>query len=750
MTPPGIHDGTFLRSAGEVMGRCSAERFVGALALYAGMPEPPHSRGRGHVDHPGAKVSTMNMSRRKFLTIGAGAALGTVVAPAALRSSAAMSAGASAVTLAGNITDVKHVVVLMQENRSFDHYFGRLSGVRGFSDHATILQSGGYSIFNQKNGSARQYPWRLSDTAPAWGQTPETLAQCDGSLDHGWSTQHSAWHTGLMDAWVAAKSNVRTLGYLDRADIPFHYALADNYTICDSYFCSTLSATGPNRTFLWSGMIDPAGTQGGPANDGGDESGLRWPTYAEALQNAGVSWRVYQNADDNYGDNGLAYFTQFANASAGNPLYDRGMASVPEVTGSTPDDIVAAIRADVLGGTLPKVSWVVANQGFSEHPYAPPNDGMHFVHLVLNALFADPDVGNSTVLLLNYDENDGFFDHVPPPVAPAGTAGEFVGSTPVGLGFRVPLLVMSPWSRGGWVNSEVFDHTSVIRFLETWTAALGTPATCPNISGWRRSICGDLTSTFDFGSPVFGLPSLPDTSTVIGISTCTLLPNPAPAANVLPTQEAGTRPARALPYQPNANIDHLEFGSGGQILAWIRMSNTGVRATRSAHYAVYANAFRTGGPWQYTVAPYSAATGDGTTLDFFNIGSSYGDGAYDLSVIGPNRFLRRFVGNATTAAKSLEARSSYAVEPGTGQLAVYFALSNTGASAATFTITSNQYRGDGPWTYSVPAGGTVSDFFNAAAYTHGWYDFTITTDTDPSWMRRFVGHLETGQPSITG
>jgi len=347
-----------------------------------------------------------------------------------------MSAGASAVTLAGNITDVKHVVVLMQENRGFDHYFGQLSGVRGFSDRSTILQSGGYSIFNQKNGSARQYPWRLSDTAPAWGQTPETLAQCDGSLDHGWSTQHSAWHTGLMDAWVAAKSNVRTLGYLDRADIPFHYALADNYTICDSYFCSTLSATGPNRTFLWSGMIDPAGTQGGPANDGGDESGLRWPTYAEALQNAGVSWRVYQNADDNYGDNGLAYFTQFANASAGNPLYDRGMASVPEVTGSTPDDIVAAIRADVLGGTLPKVSWVVANQGFSEHPYAPPNDGMHFVHLVLNALFADPDVGNSTVLLLNYDENDGFFDHVPPPAPPAGTAGEFVGSTPVGLGFR--------------------------------------------------------------------------------------------------------------------------------------------------------------------------------------------------------------------------------------------------------------------------------------------------------------------------
>ncbi|WP_316767297.1 phosphocholine-specific phospholipase C [Streptomyces sasae] len=679
------------------------------------------------------------ISRRGFVGLGASVAAGMAVGAAGPRPVAAVRSTAAAVqsTATGTISDVRHVLILMQENRSFDHYFGRLKGVRGFADRSGITLGGGYPVFNQPNGSGRQYPWKLSATPGAAGKDGETLAQCNGDLPHSWSSQHSAWNKGRLDNWVAGVGNVRSLGYLDRTDIPFHYALADNYTICDAYFCSTLSATGPNRTYLWSGKVDPA------SYDGGDESGLTWQNYAEALQNAGVTWKVYQNAQDNYGDNGCAYFKNFAGAKAGNPLHDRGMSSVPAVTGSTPDDIAAAIRADVVAGTLPQVSWVVPNQAFSEHPYAPPGDGAHFVNLVYQALAADPDVFDSTVLFLNYDENDGYFDHVPPPAPPAGTAGEFLNGVPYGFGFRVPMIVVSPWTRGGWVSSEVFEHTSVLRFLETWTAALGTPAKCPNISDWRRRVSGDLTGVFDFANPVRGAVPLPATG-VIGIATCAPLPNPVPTTNTLPAQETGTRPARALPYQPNGYLDHLEFGTAGAIRAWFTMANQGTPATRAAHLSIHPGAYRDTTPWQYTV------DAGGTVSDYFDIGTGYGAGKYDLTMVGPNRFLRRFQGDATKAGKSAEVSTRYAVEPGTGKLAVWFRMTNSGSASVKFTIASNNYRTDGPWTYTVAAGAATEDYFNAVAHQDGWYDFTVTVDSDATWSRRFTGHLETGAASISG
>ncbi|MFE0461145.1 phosphocholine-specific phospholipase C [Kitasatospora sp. NPDC058965] len=682
------------------------------------------------------------VTRRTFL--GSAAALGAAVGLDALPGTAARASAATT----GTIRDVKHVVVLMQENRSFDHYFGALKGVRGFGDRATIQLSGGYNVFNQPNGSGRQYPWQLSATSTWWwGVSKEQLAQCDGSLDHSWGTQHSAWNNGRMDSWISAKGSDRTMGFMNRSDIPFHYALADAYTICDAYHCSILSATGPNRTYLWSGTIDPAGTAGGPAYDGGDEKGLHWQTYAEALQNAGVSWKVYQNASDNFGDNALAYFNQFTGAASGSPLAQRGMGSVPS-TGSTPDDIAAAIRADSVAGTLPQVSWVVSNQLFSEHPDGPPENGAHFINLVLQALAANPDTFNSTALFLNYDENDGFFDHVPPPAAPAGTAGEFYNGTNIGLGFRVPMVIASPWTRGGWVDSQVYDHTSVIRFLETWTAALGTPAVCPNISTWRRQVCGDLTGAFDFANPVYGLPALPDTSATISQATANLQINPSPGTNAMPAQEAGTKPARALPYQPNAWVDRIEYDANGKVLLWIDMANQGPQATAWAHYSIYANAYRSGGPWQYTVAPAANGT-DGSTSDFFNVGAGFGEGQYDLTCVGPNRFLRRFTGNANGAGKTAEATTSYAPAPDTGKGAVWFTMTNTGSSTVTFTVTSNYYR-SGSWTYQVAPGASTSDFFNNVAICNGWYDFTVTVSSDPSWSRRAMGHIETGSASISG
>lgn len=688
------------------------------------------------------------VTRRQVLGIAAAGAA-SVALPSAMAAAGPLAASAGELSSTGTIADVAHVVILMQENRSFDHYFGTLKGVRGFGDRSTILLSDGYSVFNQPSGTGRHYPWRLSSTDSKAGTSPAVLAQCDGSLAHSWTSQHIAWDGGRMDRWVTATLNQRTLGFMDRTDNAYYYALADAYTICDAYHCSVLSSTGPNRTYLWSGSIDPAGTNGGPANDGADESGLTYQTYAEALQNAGVTWKVYQVASDNFGDNGLAYFTQFTTAQPGNPLYDRGMASVPAATGSTDGDIIAALTSDVANNTLPQVSWIVTNSAFSEHPDAPPGDGANFVSRVVQALAANSAVLNSTVLLINYDENDGFFDHVPPPVPADGTADEFVSGTAIGLGFRVPMLVISPWSRGGWVNSQVFDHTSVIRFLERWTAALGKPAVCPNISAWRRAVCGDLTTAFDFTSPVYGLPALPAAPAVIGQANCDPLPNPTATDNAMPTQEAGTKPARAIPYQPNAYVDHLEFGSAGKILVWIKMLNQGTLAAQAAHFATYANAYRAGGPWQYTVAPSSGGV-DGSTMDYFNVGLGYGSGKYDLSVIGPNRFLRRFTGDASTNGKYTEVTSSYAAAPNTGQTAIWFTMKNTGSTAATFTIASNNYRADGPWQYTVAANSSTSDYFNAVAYNNGWYDFTVTVSTDSTWSRRFVGHIETGLPSVSG
>jgi phospholipase C len=704
----------------------------------------------------------IELSRRKFLSLSVKAAALGIAAPAL--GGVFKSAQAATTAATGTITDVKHVIIFMQENRSFDHFFGTLQGVRGFSDRAGITLSGGYSVFDQPNGSARLYPWALNTTSPASGQTGEILTQCDGSLDHSWATQHEAWDNGKMDDWVSAKASVRTLGYLTRTDIPFHYALADAYTVCDHYFCSILSATGPNRTYLWGGMIDPTGEYGGPAYDGGSESGLTWQTYAETLGEAGVSWQVFQVASDNFTDNGLAFFNQFANAPTTSSLYTQGMSSVPIIDSgayySTPASIAAAIQNDVENGTLPQVSWIVASQDFSDHPDAPPENGAYFLNLILQALATNEETFNSTVLILNYDENDGFFDHVPPPVPPSGTADEFItvsGETvAIGMGFRVPMVICSPWTRGGVVDSQVYDHTSVIQFLETWTSAIGKPAVCNYISAWRRQVSGNLTGAFNFANPVQGLPTnlpaAPTTAQIINReTTCDPLPNPtnSNASNSLPQQETGTRTACALPYQPDANISSFQYGSNGEILVWIEMLNVGTIATRAVPLAIYANAYRSGGPWQYTISPYSSGT-NGSYTDYFNIGSGYGSGSYDLTCVGPNRFLRRFAGDVNNSGKTCSITSSYANDPVSGQLAIYFAMTNTGSEPVTFTITSNHYTTAGPWTYTVAAGATVNTYFSAAANTHGWYDFTATINGDTSWIRRYTGHLENGNASITG
>jgi phospholipase C len=440
----------------------------------------------------------------------------------------ALAAGTPA---GGSLGDIKHVVILMQENRSFDHYFGTLPNVRGFSDSSAIKLSTGKSVFYQpdtKNPDGYLLPYHLD--------TLTTSAQAQPSTSHAWAVQHSAWNNGAMNNWLPAHlaadgaNGPYTMGYMTRDDIPFHYALAENFTICDNYHSSVLGPTWPNRLYHWSAWIDPAGVGGGPIISNIDPTPYQWQTYPEALTAAGVPWQVYQEVD-NYECNPLEMFKAFQSAPVSSTLYQSGLRTFSS----------GQFEYDAIHDRLPAVSWIIPTSYQSEHPDYTPAAGADFVASKIDAIAANPDVWAKTVFILNYDENDGLFDHVVPPTAPAGTAGEYVDGLPIGGGFRVPCLIISPWTQGGWIASETFDHTSVLRFLETLTGV-----TIPNITPWRRSTFGDLTSAFGAYSAGRGLPALPDTKSLLAraVKEVTTLPAPVfpTTSQTPPAQQSGPRP----------------------------------------------------------------------------------------------------------------------------------------------------------------------------------------------------------------
>jgi phospholipase C len=367
----------------------------------------------------------------------------------------------------------------------------------------------------------------------------------------------------------------------------------------DHYFCSIKGPTTPNRLFLWSGTIDPQGRAGGPAYFNPDDylPVYNWTTYPERLQTAGVSWQVYANDEvgdgggedgwvGDYGDNPLWLFQAYHDALASADPAVRQLAERASLRaawkpnsglGHNVDHVLAQFIADCASGSLPAVSWVVAPFAYSEHPTARPVDGAAYTQGVLNALWANPALWERTVVFINYDEHDGLYDHLIQPTAPPGTPDEFVLGLPVGLGPRVPMTVVSPWSRGGWIDSQVFDHTSVLRFLELWTGVRE-----PNISAWRRAIAGDLMSCFDFARRDASIPVLPDTAALrkIADDTESKLPPtpPPPGQQVEPVQEPSPAPARALPYQPLANVT---VGAGA---ATVALSNAGAAALQMQVY----------------------------------------------------------------------------------------------------------------------------------------------------------------------
>lgn len=455
--------------------------------------------------------------------------------PANLRRVLAQGAPAS-----GSLKDIKHVVLLMQENRSFDHYFGTLSGVRGFDDpKAMKLYSTGKSVFYQpdsENSMGYLLPFHLN--------TRTTSAQKIPSTSHAWAVQHEAWNHGGMDKWLAAHRKADgangpyCMGHYTREDIPFQFALVESFTVCDEYFCSVFGPTWPNRLYWMTGTIDPDGTAGGPITQNEvPPGGCTWMTYPERLEAAGISWKVYQQ-EDNYGCNLLETFKVFQQASRTSPLYTRAMLRGQEGT----------FEYDAVNDKLPTVSWIIPTSFQSEHPDYMPADGAAFVASKIDAIASNPDVWAKTLFILNYDENDGIFDHVPPPVAKPGTPHEFIDGLPIGAGFRVPCILISPWTTGGWVCSDKLDHTSALLFLEKFTGVRE-----PNISQWRRSTFGDFTSALRF-SDVRQAPLLPDTSGPLRLAEyeSTFLPKPDLRAlnQKSPEQEKARTPKPNNPNSP--------------------------------------------------------------------------------------------------------------------------------------------------------------------------------------------------------
>jgi phospholipase C len=471
------------------------------------------------------------MSRRSMLKTLGGLTAGAIASP--LIPPHVRRVLADPPKRSGSFKDIEHVVMIMQENRSFDHYFGTLSGVRGFDDPDAMELVNGRNVFHQpdpQNPDGYLLPFHLN--------TRKTSAQKIPSTSHAWSVQHAAWNEGKMNNWVPAhrKVNQKTapyvMGHYTREDIPFQFALAEAFTICDGYHCSVMGPTWTNRMYWFTGTIDPEGKGGGPMTGNYvPKEGYTWTTYAERLEKAGVSWKVYQQKD-NYGCNMLENFKVFREADKDSSLYKKGMVHRPR----------GQFEYEAINDNLPAVSWIIPTSWQSEHPDFMPADGAAFVASKIDAIAANPDVWAKTAIILDFDENDGIFDHVAPPVPKPGTDREFVKGEPIGAGFRVPCTVISPWTAGGWVCSDQFDHTSCLQFLEKFTGVRE-----PNISQWRRDTFGDLTSAFRFKDKADEMPpTLPDTHGPLIRAKYEVKHFPKPEVpsgkQKMPTQEKGTRP----------------------------------------------------------------------------------------------------------------------------------------------------------------------------------------------------------------
>lgn len=833
-------------------------------------------------------------NRRAFIKkaslLSAGAGLLNVL-PASLAKAFAIDPAPGSTYL-----DAEHIVFLMQENRSFDHTYGTLQGVRGFNDPRAIRLPGNNRVWLQSNKEGETYcPFRLDikDSKATWMS----------SLPHAWDNQVDARNNGKYDKWLDTKRSgyqeyagmPLTLGYYTRQDIPFYYSLADAFTVCDQHFCSSLTGTTPNRLFFWTGTIRARPDEHAQANvwneDADHTKMVSWTTFPERLEEQGISWKVYQNELyldvgfegeqegwlSNFGDNPLEYFTQYQvklsaeyianlpkkavkrageikqreqqlssltpgspeaekikreidwlrkdlalvekereiytrerydrlsqreknlhdkafSTNRGDPFYHQLTAlrykddNVQRQVNIPKGDVLHQFRQDVKNGKLPTVSWLAAPENFSDHPSSAWY-GAWYISEVMDILTQNPEVWKKTIFILTYDENDGYFDHVPPFTAPhphqketghaskgIDTGVEYVANTaqqsikeyaresPVGLGYRVPLVIASPWSRGGWVNSEIFDHTSSLQFLEKFLAhKTGKKIEEPNISAWRRTVCGDLTSVFrpyhgeKIKKPEFverdefiesihkaqfkNIPANYKQLTPAEIAVINRDPHASP---YMPVQEKGIRSSCALPYELYAD-GHLD--SETKTIGLTFKAGTAIFNERSAGspFQVYA-------PGMYReemvrVWNYAVAAGD-MLQDSWSV-SDFENGVYRLQVYGPNGFFREFAGTLNDPPVTITCGYEHS-QTNPKQLTgnIILTISNTGDQPLDISITGNIYQAK-EHTLKIGVAPATTVFRLSLDKSHGWYDCTVKIKGYPAFEKRYAGRVETGKAGKT-
>jgi phospholipase C len=697
-----------------------------------------HEHAHG-VWQPGQPV-VPGVTRRRFLQYtalgsAAAAAAGLSAGPAA--ASVARSAQALPKGWTGSIADLKHVVILMQENRSFDHYFGTLSGVRGFSDKQFLTYQNGQNIFQQPDPARTDLGYLLP-----YNMTDQT----DGDLDHSWDGDHEAWNGGVWNNWVPAKTE-ETMGYFTRTEIPFQYAVADAFTICDGYHQAIMAPTSPNRMYFWTGTS--AGWTSNPNDyevDFGPDAGTpEVTTYPELLQAAGFDWQVYTNDQvgdsgtdpyyflGDYGDNPLWFYQQYNSTNSrdggSSELAIRGAvtpwqtaAGAPPMSKTHAAYVLSSFIKAVTTNTLPRVSWIVAPAGYCEHPAYTPDYGAHYVNTVLQTLFSNPDLWRTTALFITYDEHDGFFDHQLPPFPDPSVTDEYIAGWPIGPGTRVPMLICSPWTRGGYVDSNVYDHTSMLRFLAAWTGVQPV-----NITPWRESVIGDLTSAFDFRHPDFSIPAtiptLDQTWTLTQLTGGSTTP-PAEGDQKMPTQEPGTRPHRPTVHQPFADVT-VDRTTGRVTAALTNTGRVGVS------FAIYPDDYL-----PFTCTPMTVLQSSPRSYVW---DATLTAGKYAFSVYGPDGFLTSFAGQVVPAGQNGGPVPVVTAAPQcapTKTLAL--ALANDGQNEIRYTLTPNDYEGR---TETVIAGAGGTTTVNWPTDRYGYYDVVITADTADGFRRRYAGRI---------
>lgn len=792
--------------------------------------------------------------------------------------------------------DAEHVVILMQENRSFDHALGTLQGVRGFNDPRALRQANGNSVFLQTDLKGATYaPWRLDikDTKITWM----------GSIPHSRDSQVDAWNRGHHNAWIDAKKSHNTsyldvpitMGHYTREDIPFYYALSDAFTVCDQNYCGVMTSTTPNRALLWTGTVRDQQAPNSLVymrNPEFSGSGLKWKTFPERLHDAGISFKIYQNEVNSKGSlvgeeskwlgnvgNITEHFAAFnvhlshagtagiqqqlvaantqlkllQDSPLGTDVKDDRISDIKDLqaqiaslqrqlkrdggdlsklpekdqelhmrafTTNASDanyhsletitfqdgdksikmevpkgDVLHQFREDVNSGHLPTVSWLTPPGMFSDHP-SNPWYGAWYVSEVVDILTKNPEVWKKTIFILTYDENDGYFDHAPSFVAPdpanratgrasAGidTALEYsyapdelaqgvskaeARSGPIGLGFRVPMIVASPWSRGGYVNSQLFDQTCTLQFLEKFVEAkYGKTVKETNLSEFRRAIIGDLTSVFrPFNGEQPELPFLQRNNFLQDIRKAKNREVPSNYVKLTPDQiaaynhprkladasqqEPGIRPSCALPYEMYCEAD---FDPERKVFALAMRAGNAVHGARSAGvpYNVYMrntahkdDVLSRGGDANQNmhVATYVVKAGD--TLQEGIPMQLFADGKYAVDVHGPNGFFRSFRGDSS--AQPILVRAVYERAGGSLTGNIQARVKNQSSQPVTVHITDNSYKTSAK-TQHIAAGETITVAMDLSK-SHSWYDFTVQAEGHVA-TAQYAGRVETGRAGFT-